>query len=454
MPLFTVGIPTYNRPEFLQRAISSVLAQTCGDFELIVIDDASLTEHTRRVTERFSDERIRYFRNEENKGIAANINRVFSEAGGEYIGFLGDDDVFTPNLLEHLSGIIREKSKYEWIAFNLSMVSEKGDVLCDNYFNISHDVVFKQYHYIEHHFGSRQKFHIPGTFFVRKEFLKRNKIAYRPEVRGIDVFFSLEANCYTDIYIVAEPLYIHTRHALQESHYQNRPLEWKLQYYSGLYNLLTKHHLDYLTPLLRRCFLPCMPQALMEIFAGGDKERILEQLIRFRNDFSWMEESHPDFLKINLFNQLLEINVKGVSASEEESITLSAPPVILQEFYQWWFERVQRQRRGISGMLRERCIQTAAIFGTGFTGVMLGMDLDLEGIRLLAFLDNHRNSGYVNGVPVFPPAWLRDNPVDAVLISIERESPPEIEAQLKAILENRHIAIISWRSLAAGSIND
>ena len=67
MAKVTVIIPTYRRPEFLYRAIASVLAQTYKDFDLLVIDDAS-QDATREVVGRIADERMRYFQNEVNVG--------------------------------------------------------------------------------------------------------------------------------------------------------------------------------------------------------------------------------------------------------------------------------------------------------------------------------------------------------------------------------------------------
>ncbi len=90
-PFFTVGIPTYNRAKWLGEAIELVLRQSFSDFELLVSDNAS-TDDTAGVAASFADVRIRYVRQAENIGPAANFNYVIEHARGEFLVFNQDDD--------------------------------------------------------------------------------------------------------------------------------------------------------------------------------------------------------------------------------------------------------------------------------------------------------------------------------------------------------------------------
>ena len=83
-PLVSVILPTYNRAEYLPRAIDSVLSQDYRELELIVVDDGS-TDHTRQVVESYKDSRIRYMRTPVNKGVAAARNAGIRRAKGELI---------------------------------------------------------------------------------------------------------------------------------------------------------------------------------------------------------------------------------------------------------------------------------------------------------------------------------------------------------------------------------
>jgi len=93
-PLFSVIIPTYNRPEFLAEAVGSVVSQSVADFECIVVDDASPTPVTVD-----SDPRVRVVRLAANGGVAAARNAGVVEAQGRYLAFLDDDDLWTPDRL-------------------------------------------------------------------------------------------------------------------------------------------------------------------------------------------------------------------------------------------------------------------------------------------------------------------------------------------------------------------
>ncbi len=100
MPLFTVVISTYNRKHVLPRAISSVLGQTFGDFELIVIDNGS-TDGTESAVGAIKDPRIKYVRNPEpTSSCDGPRNMGIGMAKGRYIAFLDDDDIWYPQRLE------------------------------------------------------------------------------------------------------------------------------------------------------------------------------------------------------------------------------------------------------------------------------------------------------------------------------------------------------------------
>lgn len=86
-PTVSVIIPTYNRAPLLGRAVQSVLNQTYQDFEVIVVDDASL-DNTEEVVRHFADPRIHYLRHEENRGTAASRNTAIKIDRGEYVAFL------------------------------------------------------------------------------------------------------------------------------------------------------------------------------------------------------------------------------------------------------------------------------------------------------------------------------------------------------------------------------
>ena len=98
-PTVSAIIATHNRADLLPRAVDSVLAQTYGDYEILIVDDCS-SDETPAVIAGFSDPRIRSFRHDRNRGQSAAINTGIAHAWGEYLGFLDDDDEWLPTKLE------------------------------------------------------------------------------------------------------------------------------------------------------------------------------------------------------------------------------------------------------------------------------------------------------------------------------------------------------------------
>ncbi len=98
-PLVSVIIPTFNRAEFVVKAVQSVLDQTMGDFEIIVADDGSSDDTGERAA-LFKDPRIRYHWFPHKGFPAYPRNRGIELAKGEYVAFLDSDDTWLPNHLE------------------------------------------------------------------------------------------------------------------------------------------------------------------------------------------------------------------------------------------------------------------------------------------------------------------------------------------------------------------
>jgi glycosyltransferase involved in cell wall biosynthesis len=101
MPLFSVVIPTHNRAALLGRAIQSVQAQTCSDYELVVVDDGS-SNATAELLRSLKGPRTTFLRHEVARGASAARNAGVLAATGEMITFLDDDDELRPNALQCL----------------------------------------------------------------------------------------------------------------------------------------------------------------------------------------------------------------------------------------------------------------------------------------------------------------------------------------------------------------
>lgn len=100
VPRVSVVLPVYNGAGSVSRAVESIRQQTFGDWELLVCDDGS-EDGSLRICEQLArgDSRVRVFRNERNRGLAASMNRLVSAASGEFVAVQEQDDESVPERL-------------------------------------------------------------------------------------------------------------------------------------------------------------------------------------------------------------------------------------------------------------------------------------------------------------------------------------------------------------------
>lgn len=96
MPKISVIMPAYNAEQYIAEAMDSILGQTMGDFEFIILNDCS-TDRTEKIILSYDDPRIVYLKNEKNLGVAATLNRGLEIARGEYIARMDADDISLPD---------------------------------------------------------------------------------------------------------------------------------------------------------------------------------------------------------------------------------------------------------------------------------------------------------------------------------------------------------------------
>ncbi|HVR62165.1 MAG TPA: glycosyltransferase [Polyangia bacterium] len=107
-PLVSVIMPTFNRPDFLCRALDSLLGQTFADFEVVVVNDAGAPIES-MLCERYGSRlAITYLRQAKNRDRSAARNAGLSVARGQYIAYLDDDDCYLPEHLATLVGALRD----------------------------------------------------------------------------------------------------------------------------------------------------------------------------------------------------------------------------------------------------------------------------------------------------------------------------------------------------------
>jgi glycosyltransferase involved in cell wall biosynthesis len=125
-PTVSVIIPTRDREALLRQAVESVLAQTYGDWELIVADDGS-TDGTREYLEGCADERVRPLflgqgRNSPCRGRNAGLRR----ARGDWVAFLDDDDLWLPEKLALQLARLQAEPRCGWSYTGFEHIDAEG----------------------------------------------------------------------------------------------------------------------------------------------------------------------------------------------------------------------------------------------------------------------------------------------------------------------------------------
>lgn len=129
-PRVSMGIPVFNGSRYVADALDSILNQSYADFEVVICDNAS-TDNTAQICRSYAarDQRIRYYRNVRNLGAAANFNRCFELAVGEYFKWAAHDDLIAAGFLEKAVLALDENPDAVLCQSVVEMIDERGSSL-------------------------------------------------------------------------------------------------------------------------------------------------------------------------------------------------------------------------------------------------------------------------------------------------------------------------------------
>lgn len=191
MPYFSVVIPLYNKENFIQATLQSVLNQTFTDYEIIIVEDCS-TDKSLEVASKISNIRIRIIQHEKNKGLSASRNTGIKNANANYIAFLDADDLWKDTFLQELFKLISEFPKAKLFATNYEENYSNNKILLPN----NNSKALKNNTLIENFFNLNlsQPLYCPSSLCVNKSIFET--ITYYDETItfGEDVDFNIRAN--------------------------------------------------------------------------------------------------------------------------------------------------------------------------------------------------------------------------------------------------------------------
>lgn len=200
-PIISVIIPCYQRHDVIDVCLPALERQACKDFEIILVDDCStndLYDELRDYAKK-SRQRIKVFRNEENRGPGRTRNFGIQQAQGRYLMFVDSDDYISEDAINILSEIIC-LSDADCIYFDFTKVMKKKR---KRYYSIQ-SVEGKINQSEALMFGNGSTW----SKIFKRNIIKENNIAFADIPLGEDYVYTKSALLFCkSIYYVRQPLY-------------------------------------------------------------------------------------------------------------------------------------------------------------------------------------------------------------------------------------------------------
>ncbi|HET6992377.1 MAG TPA: glycosyltransferase family 2 protein, partial [Bacteroidia bacterium] len=205
-PKVSVIFPVHNAGKFIREAVRSILDQTYGDFELLIIDDGSADDSVKKIIQ-FEDPRIRLLHNEKNEGLIFTLNRGIAEAKGEFIARMDADDISSPD-------------RFEKQVHYLNKHPNVG--VCGTLMRMIHNDKIYKHRFLESDLiKSAFVFTNPlvhPSVMMRKKLFKKGEPVYNKEfLHGEDYALWLSLLAKTGFHIIGTPLIEYRAHSEQVS---------------------------------------------------------------------------------------------------------------------------------------------------------------------------------------------------------------------------------------------
>jgi glycosyltransferase involved in cell wall biosynthesis len=267
--LFSILIPSYNRPGTIRKTIKSIFLNTNEDFEIIISDDKSpKVNEIKNVLSEFKEyKKLTCYYQETNLGEPDNKNFLVSKAQGEYLIFLGDDDILQPEALECLSNYINKDPEVSLFTFGYTIIDEFDNIIYSRYSPIGLNIGIRFPGTLSTFYaGSIMPlwFFHPATFCCKRRVEK--KYRYRNDVGiGEDFMFLFElVNGGHDIKVIPKSLF-----------------QWRKVQYIKKYDSQLNQSLEYSANVRSRLKIL---EKLKSMDLNGEVYKILSTR-KYKNDF-------------------------------------------------------------------------------------------------------------------------------------------------------------------------
>lgn len=213
-PLVSVIMPVYNAGKFLVPAIESILKQTYGHFELIIVDDAS-TDGSTNIIKRYKKRypkivRAVFLKKQLNKGGDACANIAFKRARGSFIARMDADDIAHPDRIEKQVNYMQTHPDVLLLGAQARVIDKKNHVIGDKTVPTNHEDIYKGF-FIFHPI-------VHPTVMIRKRLLPKRDYLYKIKYSANnDLFTFFELLTYGKFANMDEQLLDYRMHAGNDS---------------------------------------------------------------------------------------------------------------------------------------------------------------------------------------------------------------------------------------------
>jgi len=128
MKKVSIILPTYNNFNYLTQSIESCLNQDYQNIELIIIIDGFFKENE-NIIKKFSDSRIKFFRNQKHLGLAESLNFGMSQANGEYLTWTSNDNYYSKNAISTMVKYLENHPEIDFVYTNYWIIDKEGKII-------------------------------------------------------------------------------------------------------------------------------------------------------------------------------------------------------------------------------------------------------------------------------------------------------------------------------------
>jgi glycosyltransferase involved in cell wall biosynthesis len=280
-PRVGIGLAVCNGEDFLAETLESHLAQTFGDFELIVCDNAS-TDRTPEIACAYAarDRRVRYVRNETNLGAAGNYRRAFALSSAPYFRWSAADDLFAPESLARCVEVLDREPAVVLAYPKTKLIDEYGDVIgeYEDGLHLTSPHASERFRQVL----ARLRYCNAIYGLMRADAVRQTRLV--GDYIGSDIVFQAELALYGWFWEIPEFLFFRRLHAAASSSMTDR--ERRAFYDPARRRRVTLwrwRHLVELARAVARAPLPAREKALMHVrlarTAVAGRDRLAEEIV-------------------------------------------------------------------------------------------------------------------------------------------------------------------------------